>query len=126
MTIFGSIRRRVWLLPLVLGALVLRAFMPGAGFSDSGMAGAGMKTGYDSTLCSTLDGGKPESLQAPGEDHSGTHCEFCVAPLLGAPLAHSPFDGAAPLAERVIAQFVSQVSEAPLARAQSARAPPRA
>lgn len=115
---------RTWVLPVVLGALVLRAFLP-----DAGVPGAGMPMGYDSRMCAQGQPGKVESLElpgVPGEDDSGPHCEHCVAPLLGAPLAHSPFDGAAPVAERVIAQFVSQVTDAPLARAQRARAPPRA
>ncbi len=111
---------------MVLGALVLRALLPGAGLSNAGLAGGNALPGYDGTLCSSLERGAPEKLEAPGEDHSRTHCEFCVAPLLGAPLAHSPFDGAAPPAERVIPQFVSQVTDAPLARTQRARAPPRA
>lgn len=120
MTSLSSFRRRIWLLPLVLGALALRAFIPGAG-----VAGSEQKMGYDSTLCSSLRPEAPESPPAPGEDHSRTHCEYCVAPLLGAPLAHSPFQGAAPVAERVIARFVSQIVEPPLARTQRARAPPR-
>jgi hypothetical protein len=111
---------RTWLLPALLGALVLRALLPGAG---TPAAGAGL--GYDSRMCSQIER-QSESREAPAEDYSGPHCEYCIAPLLGAPLAHTPFHGGPPFADRLLARFVSQVPDAPLPRAQRARAPPRA
>ena len=110
------------MLPLLLGAVALRAFLPGAGADPAG------HLQYNSRMCSQLDRGKSETQQAPGqeEEYSRPHCEYCVAPLLGAPLANSLFGGQPPLAERVVVPLDSQIADAPLARTQRARAPPRA
>jgi hypothetical protein len=115
-----SIRRHIWVLPLLLGALALRAFLPGAGTDPAGLQ-------YDSRMCSQVERGEIETQEAPGEEEfTRPHCEYCVAPLLGAPLADSLFRGHPPLAERAAVPLVSQIPDAPLARTQRARAPPRA
>jgi len=112
-----SIRVRSYVLPLLLGALALRFLIP-AGFMPGGNEGTTLQV----AMCST--GSASETIEIPGEP-AKPHCDHCMSPSLGSPLA--PFNIAGP---PHIAQIfslpwlVSQIPEAPLARAQSPRAPP--
>ena len=104
-------------LPLVLAALALRALIP-AGFMPS----ADGELRFMTQLCSTQTPGSIESAGLPGD--LAPSCEYCVAPLLGAPAAHS-----VPAVLRVAmvfepAQPTAQVLATPLTRAFGARAPP--
>jgi hypothetical protein len=107
-------------LPLLLGALALRFLIP-AGFMPASGDGAQLQV----AMCSTVKG-KSESIEIPSEP-AKPHCDQCMSPSLGSPLA--PFNIAGPphIAQRTsLPQLESQVPEAPLVRAQIPRAPPRA
>jgi hypothetical protein len=113
-----SIRVRSYVLPLLLGALALRFLIP-AGF----MPGAGDGIALQVTMCSTTKG-KSENIEVPRAP-TQPHCDQCMSPSLGSPLA--PFNIAGPphIAQRsFLPQLESQISETPLARSQIARAPP--
>jgi hypothetical protein len=104
-------------LPFVLAALALRALIP-AGF----MPTANGELRFMSTLCSSQAPGSAQSARLPGDVTPA--CEYCVAPLLGAPVAH-----AAPAVLRVAriverAPATAQLLSTPLTRAFGARAPP--
>jgi hypothetical protein len=115
-----SLRLRSWVLPLLLGAFALRVLIPG-GFMPVSGDGMSLKV----SMCTTAPG-RSESLEIPQEAPK-THCEHC--------LLSSPFDapyafltpGFAPVTPTpLLPQRASQIPESPLARAQSARAPPHA
>ena len=114
-----SNRLRANVLPLLLAALVFRAFIP-AGF----MFGSGDGTSLSVSMCST-QAGKTETLEIPGE-HAKPHCEYCLAPLLGAPQAFLSAGFTAAAQHPTLAPLVSQLADSPLARAQAARGPPHA
>jgi hypothetical protein len=105
-------------MPLLLAALVFRVLVP-PGFM---MGGAGSTT-LQATMCATTPG-LSETIEVPGSGQP--HCEYCVAPALGAPLALSG-NGTAPRAgAQVCTAEVPQLAVLALLRSQSARAPPRA
>ncbi|MEO8020050.1 MAG: hypothetical protein ABI769_19760 [Pseudomonadota bacterium] len=112
-----SIRLRAHLLPLVLFALALRVLLP----ADA-MAGAGMSV--TSSMCS-VSASRSEVVSIPGEEPARQHCEQCFAPPMAGP---SELPQIAGLVRAVLPQpraLGSQIPEQPLARAQSARAPPQ-
>lgn len=114
-----SIRVRNYVLPLLLGALALRFLIP-TGF----MPGSSDGTTLSASMCST--GSKSELIEIPGEP-AKPHCDHCLMPSLGPALP--PFHIAGPTLlpqGSFLPQLESQIPEAPLARAQIARAPPRA
>jgi hypothetical protein len=113
-----SNRLRSNILPLLMAALLLRALIP-AGF----MPGSGDGASFTASMCSSQ--GTNETIEIPG-DHAKPHCDYCVAPLFGAPLALQRFH--APAETRGESKvFRSPVAViATIQRAQSARAPPRA
>jgi hypothetical protein len=115
-----SIRVRSYVLPLLLGALALRFLIP-----TEFMPAAGDGSQLQAAMCSTQKG-KSESIEIPSEP-AKPHCDQCMSPSLGSPLA--PFNIAGPpqIAQRsFLPQLESQIPEAPVARAQIPRAPPRA
>jgi hypothetical protein len=111
-------------MPFVLAALALRALIP-AGF----MPGASETFGFTAMLCSPGIVGASGVIERfelpPGTGaHSQPHCDFCLAPLLGAPSAK---DGACVFAQPPTLtpiSFSAQVSSRSPDRAPSARAPP--
>ena len=118
-----SIRLRSYVLPVLLAALALRFLIP-HGFMSESTDG----TRLTAAMCSTdsLNSGSPkkESIEIPAES-AKPHCDNCLMPSLGPALP--PFNVAgitevsrAPL----LPHHVSQIPDAPLARAQIARAPP--
>ena len=114
-----SIRARYYVLPLLLGALAVRFLIP-TGFMPGGSEGTSLTV----SMCSTA--GKNENIEIPGEP-AKPHCDQCMSPSLGSPLA--PFNIAGPphIAQRSFLPWLeSQIPESPLARAQIPRAPPRA
>jgi hypothetical protein len=114
-----SIRVRSLVLPVLLGALTLRFLIP-TGF----MPAAGDGSMLAVAMCST-EKGKTESIEIPAEP-AKPHCDHCMLPSFDAPL--SPVNIAGPLAIPLHLQpipYESQIPEAPLARAQIPRAPPR-
>jgi hypothetical protein len=116
------------LLPMVIGALVLRALIP-AGF----MPGDGNALSITATLClpagpvGPLDeNARTEQIEIPGAGHTA-HCEYCVSPASGPPASLSAAN--VPLARDVDippAQMEAPHSRFALDRAQIPRAPPRA
>jgi len=114
-----SNRLRANVMPLLLAALVFRAFIP-AGF----MAGSADGTSLSVSMCSTQPG-KTETLGIPGE-HVSPHCEYCLAPLLGAPQAFLSAGFTAAAQHPTLPVQASQLTDSPLARAQAARGPPHA
>ena len=112
-----SIRIRSYVLPVLLAALALQFLIPHMFMTDAG--GGTSKT---SLMCS-LDG-KSESIEIPAES-AKPHCDNCLMPSLGP--ARPPFNIASILEVSkppLLPNQVSQIPEAPLARAQVARAPP--
>jgi len=77
---------RDYLLPLVIGALVLRALIP-VGFMPAQAPGSTLTV----MLCNALatGGATTETLDIPGAEATagavGMHCDFCVAATLGPP-----------------------------------------
>ena len=115
-----SIRFRSYVLPILLGALALRFLIP-TGFMPGGSEGATLQV----AMCSTAQG-QTENIEIPGEP-AKPHCDHCMSPSMGSPLA--PFNIAGPphIAQRSFLPWLeSQIPEAPLVRAQIPRAPPRA
>src|SRR6478736_8349493 len=111
-----SIRIRSYVLPVLLAALALRFLIPHAFMDDSG------GTSKASLMCS-LDG-KKESIEIPAAP-AKPHCDNCLMPSLGP--ARPPFNIASILEVSkppLLPGHVSQIPDAPLARAQSPRAPP--
>ncbi len=117
-TRFRSLRFRSFVMPLLLAALVLRVLIPTDVMHSQSMSVA-------SSMCST-DSDRSEFVEIPAEP-SQPHCERCLlTPPFDAPFAFlSPAFGPA-LDLPLLPELVSQVPEFPLARAQAARAPPRA
>ncbi len=105
------------MLPWVLAALVLRALIP-AGFMP--MAG----TSLAAAMCSTL-GMPTELIEVPGTTPQ-LHCDYCVAPAVGA----SPALPAGPVLERGVEPsrrtHDTPRLRLPLDRAHPARGPPLA
>jgi hypothetical protein len=105
-------------MPLLLAALALRVLIPSDVMHSQSMT-------VPSSMCST-DSGRSEFVEIPAEA-SQPHCERCLlTPPFDAPYAFvSPALGTA-LQLPLLPEQVSQIPEFPLARAQAARAPPRA
>ena len=119
---FRSLRVRSLMMPLLLAALVLRVLIPTDVMPVSGMGGM---LSVESSLCSNgLD--RNERIEIPG-DVPQPHCERCLlTPPFEAPYALlTPVFGTA-VQVPLLPEQVSQSPESPLARAQSARAPPHA
>jgi hypothetical protein len=111
-------RFRAYALPLLLAALTLRGLIP----FDVAPSAQGFT--LQASMCSQ-DRGKTEIIEVPGEKPVVSHCEYCVAPLLGAPpLAISRPTPPTPIAFLCAEQPESVAFASPLPRAQSARAPP--
>ena len=118
MKLLRSLRFRSYLMPLVLAALVLRVLIPMEGMAADGM-------GFASPMCSTIPG-RSETLEIPA-DSPQPHCDRCLlSPPFIAPVALLNFEFARAVPLPLSPEHLSQVPESPLARAQSARAPPRA
>ena len=112
-----SIRVRSYVLPVLLAALALRFLVP-HGFMTESTAG----TTLSAAMCST--NGLQESIEIPAES-AKPHCDNCLMPSLGPALA--PFNVASILEVNKpprLPHYLSQIPDAPLARAQIARAPP--
>ncbi|HUQ11148.1 MAG TPA: DUF2946 family protein [Steroidobacteraceae bacterium] len=117
-----------YLLPLVIGALVLRALIP-VGF----MPGSGARTSLTASLCNAPATGNAgtEVIRIPdGELPMGTgamHCDYCLVPMLATacalpalqPATAIDFEPAAERNEAPVHRFA-------LLRAQIPRAPPLA
>jgi hypothetical protein len=117
-----------YLLPLIIGALMLRALIP-VGF----MPGSGAGTSLTAALCNAPATGNAgtEVIQIPDGEipmgMGGAHCDYCLVPMLGAAYSPPSLEPPAaitfePLAERVEAP----ASRFALQRAQIPRAPPLA
>jgi hypothetical protein len=104
-------------MPLLLAALVFRVLVP-PGF----MAGGASSMSLLVSMCTTLPG-KSETIEVPAS--SRAHCEHCLAPQLGAPLAQLFLEAPLPAAAGIRTAGVSQLDSHELRRAQSARAPPQ-
>ena len=113
-----------YLLPLVIGALALRALIP-MGF----MPGDGNALSITAALCLPAGGAGDtgtEQIEIPGTAHA-MQCEYCLSPLSGPPLLLVTAD--APLAQDFQsspAHLLAPHSRFALARAQIPRAPPSA
>ena len=123
MNTWRSIRIRSYVLPVLLAALALRFLIP-PGFMLESSDGTRLWV----AMCSSdsLKSGSPkkESLEIPAES-AKPHCDNCLMPSLGPALP--PFNVASLLEVSkppLLPHDVSQISDAPLARAQVARAPP--
>jgi hypothetical protein len=110
-------RFRSYAFPLLLAALTLRVLIP----SDVAPTAQGFQ--IRSTVCSN-ERGKSEVIEVPGDESKAPHCEYCVAPLLGAPLAMMQPALSTPVATWNIARLDFPTLPSPLRRAQTARAPP--
>jgi hypothetical protein len=117
-----SLRFRSWMMPLLLAALVLRVLIPTDVMQMQGTNG-GMSLA--ASLCSN-DSNRVERIEIPG-DSPQPHCERCLlTPPFEAPYAFlGPVFGPA-VQVPLLPEQVSQVPDAPLVRAQAARAPPHA
>jgi len=104
-------------MPLLLAALVFRVLVA-PGF----MVGSAGAMSLQASMCATTPG-KTEKIELPGS--GPPHCEYCVAPPLGAPLAQLLIEPPLRAAVPAFTPVIAQVNGFPLARAQSARAPPR-
>jgi hypothetical protein len=106
-------------MPLLLAALVLRVLIPSDVMpSDDGMS-------VSSSMCSTTPGAS-ELIEIPGAPPK-PHCDRCLLnPPFDAPYASLNFEFARKLQSPLLPERSSQLPESALARAQSARAPPRA
>lgn len=106
-------------MPLLLAALVLRVLIPTDVMQAAGTSGMNLQ----SSLCSSSPG-RTETLEIPDESPK-PHCDRCLlTPPFEAPYAFHLVD---PRSQQVplLPERVSQLPETPLARAQTARAPPR-
>jgi hypothetical protein len=118
-------RLRHWVFPLLLAALVARAFVP-PGFMT--VLGEGQSARV--AMCS-YDPQRREIIELPGGLGSSTHenprCDHCLGPLVGAPIAFLDVAPAAPPIPLRAVPFTSQLAfAAPEPRAQIPRAPPQA
>ena len=103
-------------MPLLLAAFVLRVLLPNV------MPGEGMS--LSSAMCSITPGAS-EAIEIPDESPK-LHCDRCLlTPAFEARYAALNFEFARAVQLPMSPEQVSQVPESPLARAQSARAPPR-
>ena len=103
-------------MPLLLAALVFRVLaVPGF------MMGGSEAMSLQASMCTTTPG-KIETIEVPGS--SPPHCEYCLAPPLGAPVAQLLAEPLLRAAEPPCTS-VTQAGGLTLVRAQSARAPPR-
>jgi hypothetical protein len=113
-----------YLLPLVIGALALRALIP-MGF----MPGDGNALSITAALCMPAGGTEQagsEQIELPGTAHT-MQCEYCLSPLSGPPLLLATAD--APLVhdfQSFPAHLLAPHSRFALDRAQIPRAPPSA
>lgn len=117
----NRLRKSSWLLPAVLAALVLRALIP-AGFMP-GAAGPSMVA----VMCSFPD--RTELIEIAQGDTGATmesHCDFCLAPMLGATPCFAILVARDVPADSPLPVFEDPVSRHALARAQIPRAPPLA
>jgi hypothetical protein len=113
-----SIRIRSYVLPVLLAALALRFLIPHGFMSESGDA-----TFLSAAMCST-DKLKQESIEIPTES-AKPHCDNCLMPSLGPALPPFNVAGITEVSRPpLLPDHVSQIPDAPLARAQVARAPP--
>jgi hypothetical protein len=113
-----SIRIRSYVLPVLLAALALRFLVPHGFMGDSGDG-----TRLSAAMCST-DSLKKESIEIPSEP-AKPHCDNCLMPSLGPALPPFNVAGITEVSRPpLLPDQVSQVPDAPLARAQVARAPP--
>ena len=110
-------RFRAYALSLLLAALTLRGLIP-AGFAPSAQGFTLL-----SSMCSQVPG-RTEVIEVPGEKPAAPHCEYCVAPLLGAPFAMSRPTPPASIELPGFTQPESVAFSTSLQRSQSARAPP--
>lgn len=108
---------RSYVLPFLLAALAFRVLVPPEAMMSGG------NTILRAAMCATT--GKNETIELPAAAGK-MHCDECMAPPLGVPLAqvhiHSPLLATPSIPTPVAAQ----ISDTPLVRAQSARAPPLA
>jgi hypothetical protein len=109
-------RFRSNVLPILLAALLFRVLVP------PGFMMVGGDLSLRAAMCTTTPG-KIEKIELPGAD-TRVHCEYCVAPPLGAPRAATRIEAPARMASSAFTRAAAQVSNSPLVRAQSARAPP--
>ena len=114
-----SIRVRSYVLPLLLGALALRFLIP-TGFMPGEAEGTSLRV----AMCSN-EQGQTENIEIPGEP-AKPHCDLCMSPSLGSPLTPFSIAGLPHDKKSFLPWLESQIPEAPLARAQIPRAPPRA
>jgi hypothetical protein len=105
-------------MPLLLAALVFRVLVP-PGFMPGGTGSMSRQA----SMCATTPG-KSETIEVPASGRA--HCEHCLAPQLGAPLAQFALEPPLPAAAGILTAGVSQLDSHGLRRAQSARAPPQA
>ena len=119
---FRSLRIRSLTMPLLLAALVVRVLIPSDVMPLAGMGGALM---VEASLCSTGPD-RTERIEIPG-DAPQLHCERCLL----TPPFEAPYAFLAPIESRIVQvpllpEQVSQAPDAPVVRAQAARAPPHA
>lgn len=119
-TRFRSLRLRSFTMPLLLAALTLRVLIPDV-MTGNDMSGMTVR----SSMCATAPG-RSERIEIPGEAPK-PHCERCLL----TPPFEAPYALLTPALRPVVQvpllpEQVSQIPESPLARAQSARAPPHA
>ena len=116
---------REYLLPLVIGALALRALIP-MGF----MPGDGNPLSISAQLCIPAsdpgDGTRTEQIELPGTAHA-VQCEYCLLTLAG-PACHqaTPEARLARVPQISPARLDAPYSRFALERAQIPRAPPSA
>ena len=105
-------------MPLLLAALVFRVLvLPGFAMGGTG------SMSLQASMCTTT-AGKVEKIELPGSGQP--HCEYCVAPPLGAPFANLLIEPPLRATGAALTPIVAHAGGFALLRAQSARAPPRA
>jgi len=119
---FRSHRIRSLTMPLLLAALVLRVLIPSDVMPMTGVGGTLM---VEATPCSS-GSSRTERIEIPA-DTPRPHCERCLL----TPPFEAPYAFLQPAFTRVVQvpllpERVSQSPDAPLVRAQGARAPPHA
>lgn len=119
-TRFRSLRLRSCTMPLLLAALVLRVLIPTDVMPAPGSGGLSL----ESSLCSSVPG-RSERIEIPGAPQP--HCERCLlTPPFEAPYAFLSAVLGPVVQIPLLPEQVSQRPDAPLVRAQAARAPPHA
>jgi hypothetical protein len=118
-TLARSYTLRSHLLPWMLAAVLLRAFIPPGFMPEAG----GM---ISSAMCSTL-GSASETVEVPGFEVPGSgdipHCDFCLSPATGLMPAERPPSFTIAHHGAVMAPLPASAFSS-LLRAQSARGPP--